>query len=181
MAIYFYDSKDPYYEFSNFDTKHPFELDGKVWASAEQYFQAQKYYIPNSPRHMEYFNIIYNADSPTKVFMLGRQQCKGGYAAKWVVNKKTDTRLVNDVIRMYKDLQIVDDWSTLRFIMMKRALFAKFDQHASIRTMLLNTKSAEIIENSPRDAFWGIGKDGDGKNHLGKLLMEIREEFNLMM
>ena len=27
------------------------------------------------------------------------------------------------------------------------------------------------------DAFWGTGKNGNGKNMLGKLLMEVRQEL----
>jgi predicted NAD-dependent protein-ADP-ribosyltransferase YbiA (DUF1768 family) len=34
-----------------------------------------------------------------------------------------------------------------------------------------------IIEDSPRDWYWGIGKDGKGQNWLGKLLMERRQEL----
>ena len=30
-------------------------------------------------------------------------------------------------------------------------------------------------ENSPFDYKWGVGKTGNGKNLLGKVLMEVRE------
>jgi len=41
---------------------------------------------------------------------------------------------------------------------------------------LLHTRPAELIEDSP-DNFWGIGKDGNGENNLGKLLMAVRQEL----
>jgi hypothetical protein len=41
----------------------------------------------------------------------------------------------------------------------------------------MNTGDAALIETSSIDAFWGIGKKGIGKNMLGKLLMEVRDEL----
>lgn len=46
------------------------------------------------------------------------------------------------------------------------------------------TGDEELVEDSVqnsdpahRDAFWGNGPDGTGKNMLGKILMKIREEL----
>ena len=174
--ISFYDPKDSYYEFSNF-YKHKLDIHGFLWSCVEHYFQAAKFYIPTSDRHMEYFNIIQQADSPTKIFMLGRQKKKGGYASKWIVNKKTNTNKVNDIIDKYDTLKIRDDWDDIKLNIMKEALIAKFTQNQKLKTLLLNTNNASIIEDSPRDSYWGIGKDKNGENMLGKLLMEVREEL----
>ena len=40
--IKFYHKHDPYYEFTNF-YQAPLQIDGRVWATSENYFQAQKY------------------------------------------------------------------------------------------------------------------------------------------
>lgn len=40
---------------------------------------------------------------------------------------------------------------------------------------LLSTGTREIVEFSEKDAYWGNGGDGSGKNRLGVLLMEVRE------
>ena len=32
----------------------------------------------------------------------------------------------------------------------------------------------EIIENAPHDFYWGCGRDGTGRNMLGRILMEVR-------
>lgn len=175
-TVMFYEPKDPYYEFSNF-YKHKLNINGVEWSCVEHYFQAEKFHIPDSPRHMEYYNIIRLADSPTKIFMLGRQKKKGLNASKWVVNKKHDTRLVNDVIGMYQDLQPVSDWNTRKLGVMKTALMEKFTQNENLKKMLLGTGNAYIVENSPRDDYWGVGKDGNGKNMLGTLLMEVRSDI----
>jgi len=44
--------------------------------------------------------------------------------------------------------------------------------------MLLDTRPAYLIENSPSDKYWGCGRDGSGQNKLGVLLMQVRDELN---
>ena len=185
MSILFYEPEKPFYEFSNFFGTHTkgikkrggfkLRIDGLDWISTEHYFQAQKFYIPDSPRHMEYYNIIHKADSPMKVTILGRQKCRGGYAAKWVVAKSSDERTLNDVIREYADVQIRSDWDTVRDDVMMTALMAKFTQNDYLKKILLDTGDVEIVEDSPRDSYWGWGKDKKGLNMLGKTLMKVRE------
>lgn len=41
--VYFYDRKDPYYEFTNFYFGKPITIDGLEWKTTEHYFQAQKF------------------------------------------------------------------------------------------------------------------------------------------
>lgn len=165
--IRFYEKKDPYYEFSNFYEKAPFTIDGKTWPTTEHYFQAAKFDNP------EYVELIRTASTPNKAFILGGQKKKGGYAGKWPLNKK-DTRTLNEVIDDYAHLKIRSDWDTVKLVEMEKALFAKFSQNAGLKKLLLGTGDAIIIEDSPRDSYWGIGKDGKGQNMLGKLLMKVR-------
>lgn len=66
------------------------------------------------------------------------------------------------------------DWEIIKEKIMLRGLIAKFLQHTELKTQILNTKDALIIENTINDSFWGNGPDGNGKNRLGKLLEEVR-------
>lgn len=43
--------------------------------------------------------------------------------------------------------------------------------------MLLSTAGSVLVEASPHDLFWGGGRDGEGLNYLGRLLMQLRSEF----
>jgi N-glycosidase YbiA len=43
---------------------------------------------------------------------------------------------------------------------------------------LLFTHPRQLIEESNTDAFWGLGKKGNGRNMLGVLLMETRERIH---
>jgi len=73
------------------------------------------------------------------------------------------------------DVPIRGDWDDLKVAVMRKALFAKFLQHPELAERLLETGDAELIEDSPVDAFWGVGEDGSGENVSGKILMEIRD------
>ena len=45
------------------------------------------------------------------------------------------------------------------------------------RSLLLGTGEMELVEeNTWGDRFWGVCR-GEGKNHLGRLLMQVREEM----
>lgn len=57
---------------------------------------------------------------------------------------------------------------------MRCAVLKKFETHPEIRAILLVTGEDEIVENAPGDYYWGCGKDGSGRNMLGKILMETR-------
>ncbi|RJQ10881.1 MAG: NADAR family protein [Bacillota bacterium] len=69
------------------------------------------------------------------------------------------------------------DWNQIKLERMRQVLRAKFTQHRELKLSLLQTGDARLIEESATDAFWGIGKTRKGKNMLGVLLMEIRQEL----
>jgi predicted NAD-dependent protein-ADP-ribosyltransferase YbiA (DUF1768 family) len=58
-----------------------------------------------------------------------------------------------------------------------RALRAKFTEHHKLRSLLLSTGAAELVEHTRNDSYWGDGGDGTGKNKLGTLLMELRAQL----
>ena len=62
-----------------------------------------------------------------------------------------------------------------RVEIMEEVLRAKLVQHEDVREILRKTGTRMIVENSPVDSFWGIGPEGTGANHLGKLWMKLRE------
>ena len=70
-----------------------------------------------------------------------------------------------------------EDWESAKDAIMHQAVLAKFTQHADLREVLLGTGDAEIVEHTANDAYWGDGGDGGGKNRLGRILMQVREEL----
>lgn len=74
------------------------------------------------------------------------------------------------------EIQIRPDWENVKIGIMRVGLLAKINQHLVLRTKLLATGEALLIEDSPSDYYWGIG-NGSGQNMMGKLWMEIRESL----
>ncbi len=69
------------------------------------------------------------------------------------------------------------DWESIKEQIMAQALRAKFETHPELQTLLLSTGDEKIIEDAPRDRYWGCGADGKGRNRLGHLLMELRRQL----
>lgn len=67
------------------------------------------------------------------------------------------------------------DWESVKDSVMRDAVLAKFTQHESLRTLLLSTGDAILVEHTTNDSYWGDGGDGSGRNRLGQILMSVRE------
>jgi hypothetical protein len=75
---------------------------------------------------------------------------------------------------------IRSDWSKIKFDRMRQVLRAKFTQHMDLRDLLLSTGDARLVESAtvdnPVNRLWGE-VNGSGKNMLGVMLMELREQL----
>lgn len=69
------------------------------------------------------------------------------------------------------------NWDQIKTQIMYDAVKEKFSRHSDIRAILLSTGDELIVEDSPTDAYWGCGPDGNGQNQLGKILMQVRQEL----
>jgi hypothetical protein len=141
-VINFYRTGDDYGSFSNF-APYPIEVGGKVWPTAEHYFQAQKF---AGTEHEERMRL---ERSPMVVARMGRD----------------------------RDKPLRLDWEAVKDDIMRKAVIAKFTQHAEIRAQLLDTGDAKIVEHTANDSYWGDSGDGSGRNMLGLILMEVREQI----
>lgn len=84
-----------------------------------------------------------------------------------------------DAKRLGKQVKMRTDWEQIKIGVMKNLVLQKFTKHKELKEKLLATGDAHIEEtNTWGDTFWGVCK-GKGHNHLGKILMEVREEINL--
>ncbi|KAG7089293.1 hypothetical protein E1B28_010991 [Marasmius oreades] len=73
--------------------------------------------------------------------------------------------------------EVRSDWRDVNIEKMDIALQLKFTQHPDLKQELLTTGNAELVEDSDKDAFWGIGHDGSGRNELGKALERLRSQL----
>lgn len=78
--------------------------------------------------------------------------------------------------KQYKHL-VRKDWLDVSLGVMYRLLQEKFND-IKLKNKLLKTGTEELVEgNNWGDVFWGQCPVGVGENHLGKLLMRIRDEL----
>lgn len=71
------------------------------------------------------------------------------------------------------------DWNHVKLAVMEDLLRQKFRKGSFNSKLLMETAPSKLEEgNTWDDTFWGINlRNGEGENHLGRLLMEIREEL----
>lgn len=127
--------------------RRPMEFAGRVYPTAEHAYQAGK------ARKEEVREWILSAPTPSLVAMAAH----GLYT--W---------------------DIVPEWSRTKFDRMREVLHAKFTQHEDLKNLLLSTGNARLVEAGRTDnavnRTWGE-VNGKGRNMLGVLLMEVREEI----
>ncbi|KAI6125096.1 DUF1768-domain-containing protein [Pisolithus croceorrhizus] len=150
-SVYFYTKGAAFYEFTNF-SPHPVYYKGKRYPTSEHLFQSFKF-IDDHPDIAERVRTC--GERPMLAFDEAHRH------QEWV---RPDWRQVN-----------VE--KALTYVKMEIALRLKFTQHADLKAMLLGTGDAELVEDSPRDYFWGNGADKSGRNELGKALERLREEL----
>lgn len=77
-----------------------------------------------------------------------------------------------------RKLRLRPDWEQVKVVVMRHYVREKFMDHPELAAMLLATGDRELIEgNTWGDTFWGVC-DGQGENHLGRVLMEVRDELH---
>ena len=68
-----------------------------------------------------------------------------------------------------------EDWKEVRVKVMCAVVLDKFERNPALRKLLIDTGDTMLIEgNYWHDTFWGVC-NGVGTNHLGIILMEVRE------
>lgn len=75
-------------------------------------------------------------------------------------------------------MRLRSDWESVKLNIMEELVLQKFTMNLRLREMLLDTGSGKLIEgNYHRDDYWGVDlKTGHGLNHLGIILMNVREK-----
>lgn len=77
---------------------------------------------------------------------------------------------------MGRQVKLVDNWDTIKVLVMTQVVTAKFFQNEHLARALLNTGHVILEEtNDWNDRFWGADIIGNGENMLGKILMHTRD------
>ncbi len=94
--------------------------------------------------------------------------------AEWLVNAPYSDVCATSAHALLT-FRVRPNWNQIKVGVMRKVLWEKFKQHKELYNKLQETKGLGLIEASNGDHFWGIGKNGLGKNMLGELLMELRD------
>ena len=171
--IRFYNPSDPFGELSNYYVlKNKITFNQKVYASSEHLYQSLKFqYKGASVETIAYAETIRLAKTPNIAKILARQAVGGGYAWRVALNPIISKSLQDKV-------QPNPDWDVVKDEKMKFVIKLKFTQDLHCKNILLSTKEASLAEHTTRDKYWADGGDKcDGKNMLGKLLMQQRDDL----
>ena len=147
----FLKTKEQYGSLSNMAGGFPIVVDKIMWRTSEALYQACRF-----PDHPLIQRAINSEASPISAKMVGRKHIK-------------NTR---------------EDWEDVKVKIMKWCLHLKlahnFDKFSRC---LLQTVPLDIVEQSWKDTFWGAKPINpfqlEGRNMLGLLLMDLREELTL--
>jgi ribA/ribD-fused uncharacterized protein len=160
--IFFLDENDDYGWLCNF-FELPFTIDEITFLTNEHFYVWSKWKMFDST-NIELKQQIIEAPTGNAVKKLG-SKIKNSDATRWDLEK----------VRI-----------------MKEGITAKFEQNEMYKKLLIDTGNKIIIETSPGDKFWGIGCSEENafqlskeefnrylkeRNFLGKVLMEVREQF----
>jgi len=78
-----------------------------------------------------------------------------------------------------KSVTLRPAWDDIKDNVMRDLLWEKFNQYTDVKSLLIATGDAELVEgNTWGDRYWGVdAKTGEGENRLGKMLMETRSKI----
>jgi len=133
---------------SNFWLSTIVDKTGVKWPSAEHAYQGAKF--ANDDPHRE---LIRLAATPAEAKRLGRQG------------------------------NLRSNWTEICVSVMRRIVAAKFEQNSELAARLISTGNLVLVEgNYWHDNFWGVCSCHtcpvlDAKNHLGRILMEVRSQL----
>lgn len=102
---------------------------------------------------------------------------------EWILSAPSPSLLAMAAHGLYS-WDIAPNWSSTKYDRMRAVLHAKFSQHDDLAALLVSTKDARLVETGTVknvvNTTWGE-VNGEGKNMLGNLLMEIRETLARQM
>jgi len=148
-CVYFRKTKDLYGGLSNMCSGYPIQIDGELFLTSESLYQVCRF-----NEYSDIQRLIQNEKSP----MSSKMKSK-----KYISNTRSD-------------------WDDVRVDIMNWCIRVKLKCNWNkFGNLLLSTGNKQIVEDSHKDRFWGCVVDDNndlvGRNVLGKLLMNLRNEL----
>ena len=135
------------YAFLSNFTNSPISFNGKTWSTVEHIFQAAKTLDEDMCEEIRI------ASTPDKAKRIGRM------------------------------VRLRPDWEEMKKEVMLKSIRLKFSQNSELKERLLRTEDVILLEgNTWHDNIWGDCscqkcQETEGRNLLGKILMQVRREL----
>ena len=79
--------------------------------------------------------------------------------------------------RTGRQIAMRPDWNRVKVQTMREVIEARFAPGRPAAARLAATGDAELVHHAPWDGYWGTGRDGRGRNELGRMLMAQRSRL----
>lgn len=121
-------------------------------------------------------------EAPIEYNGLSYKNNEAAFQAQKVLDNETREQFCelppNLAKRLGRKVKLREDWDEVKVDIMKEICRTKFETHPNLMDRLLTTGNRPLVEgNDWNDTFWGVDDENGGENNLGKILMELREEF----
>jgi len=105
------------------------------------------------------------------------QAAKNGFKEPWL-SKIANASGPHEAKKLGRKVSpLLKDWDRRKVDIMAQLVSAKFMTHQELEDKLLATGNAKLEEDAYWDSFWGTGRNGKGRNEMGKILMRLREKL----
>ena len=189
-VVSFLKTEDEFGGLSNSADGFPIQINGFRIPSTEHLYQALKF-----PDHPEIQEGILKAGTPTDARKIASNLVPVGMNKGPVRHVNKQKFAVTGKIKPYSENQklafkqdheskIRTDWDEVKLEVMNYCIRAKLiNNWVGFGDLLRSTGNQEIVQKAPKkESFWGLftSKDGYcrcGYNHLGRLLVNLRDEL----
>lgn len=155
---------------SGLNSSQQVRIDGSNAPACIEQFRGQWYFLSNfAITNIEIDGITYlSAENAFQAMKTTDQKLR----------KAMSQMLPSEAKKAGRKLNLRPDWDNIKLQVMADIVYKKFDQNPAMRNALLSTGDAHLQErNDWGDIFWGADLNGVGENHLGKILMTVRNQF----
>ncbi|KAF8288833.1 DUF1768-domain-containing protein, partial [Clavulina sp. PMI_390] len=131
-------------------------------------------FSPRSPRNVFYRKRVYA--TAEHLFQAMRFLSANNHSE---AQAKTSCPTVDEAIALARTHERTQrgDWGAVQFSKLEEISYLKFTQHDDLLSQLVATYPAPLAWATPRDALFGLGTNGQGRNYLGLTLERVRNRL----